>query len=170
MIKKFLAFFGLLLLANSLFATNLATPTSNTKQLLRRIALLESALAPTNPQAVATAWAKAAKDRNGAVQYMLLCPNLQKANLANLEALNWVTGVSSPSISSYKIIPQEIKGNTKKFSTQYQFAAGGKETWNAIDQISIVPVNHEMDSSQQWCINQFNSLSPVDLLDAKESK
>ena len=44
----------------------------------RRTELLEQALAPTTPKELAALYAKAIDDRNGAVQYMLLCPALQE--------------------------------------------------------------------------------------------
>ena len=143
MLIKRLIIFGILFCSNIGFAENLDAPTPQIQQLLRRISMLESALAPTNPQAVAKAWAEATKNRNGAVQYMLLCPSLQKVNLANLEALNWVTGISSPWISSYKVEFRNKEGNVSQFFIQYQFTDGGKETWKAIDYINIIHVDRQ---------------------------
>jgi hypothetical protein len=170
MFQKILVASGFLLFFSIAFVANSATPISETDQLLRRISLLEYALAPSNAEAVAVTWAAAAKNRNGAVQYMLLCPKLQNANLSKLEALNWVTGVSSPGVSDYKILSPTINGNTRKFAIQYQFAAGGGIYLSAIDSISVVPINRAVYPSQKWCINQFNYLSPVDSLARTSSK
>lgn len=161
MIKKCFVFFGLLLLASVSFAENKATETQLQS---RRIFMLEYALAPANPEAVATAWADAAKNRNGAVQYMLMCPDLQKANLSNLEALNWVTGVSSPWISSTKIISVEKKENGSDFSVQYEFSLSSGVVGSVVDHIHVIPVNRKADSSQKFCISQFGYLSPVSKL------
>lgn len=161
MVWKYSVLSGMLLVASASFALDVDTAT---QQSSRRIFMLETALAPANPKAVATAWANAAKSRNGAVQYMLMCPDLQKANLTNLDALNWVTGVSSPWISSAKIISQTQKQNTWKFVIQYKFSAGGGAAGSTVDHIDIVPVNAEANLSQQFCISQFGYLSPVSKL------
>jgi hypothetical protein len=165
LMEKSLVFFGLLLPVSVSFAASSINTdiNSETQQLQRHIYMLEIALAPATPEAVATTWAQAAKSRNGAVQYMLMCPNLQKANLATLKALNWVTGVSSPWISSYKIISQK---NKLAFNIQYQFSAGGGKAGSSIDHIKMIKINQQADSdsSQQWCVSQFDTLSPVDKL------
>ena len=159
MIKKFIYFFGLLIFSTVLFAANAESP--EIQLLLQRVSLLESALAPTTPAAVVKAWAEAAKNRNGAVQYMLLCPNLQKANLAQLKELNWVTGVSSPWISGYKILPTKI---TNKFAIQYQFSDGSKAIQQTSDYIEVKPINIPSNPTQHWCISKFSDLSPVNHL------
>jgi hypothetical protein len=69
----------------------------------RRIELLESALAPASADEAVNAWAGAVKNRNGAVQYSLLSPELKKLTLKPYQAVNWVTGVSSPWVDSYQV-------------------------------------------------------------------
>jgi hypothetical protein len=156
MFKKIFIFTALLFLATNLMAENMSQA-----QLERRISMLEFALAPTNPKGVATAWAEAAKNRNGAVQYMLLCPELQKANLNTLEGLNWVTGVSSPQIKGYKISAPHQKDQNWEFDIQYQLAMSGKTVGVTNDHIQVTKVNPASGSSQQWCIGKFNLLSPA---------
>lgn len=68
-----------------------------------RINQLERALAPKDPMEAVTTWAEALKDRSGAVQYAVLSPELKKAMYSELAGMNWVTGVSSPWVDSYKI-------------------------------------------------------------------
>jgi hypothetical protein len=69
----------------------------------RRIELLESALAPASANEAVNDWAEAVKNRNGAVQYSLLSPELKKQTLKPYQAVNWVTGVSSPWVDSYQV-------------------------------------------------------------------
>lgn len=135
MIKKCLVFLGLLLFAHLSFASD-------------------------TPKAVATAWAQAVKDRNGKAQYMLMCSELQKANFSNFKALNWVTGVSSPWISSYKIRAQ----SASKFSIQYQFSLSTGIVGMVTDYIHIIRIDSKVNSSQRFCVSKFKYLSPVDHL------
>ncbi|WP_250420451.1 hypothetical protein [Legionella maioricensis] len=121
----------------------------------RQIFMLEKALAPTNPKGVATAWAEAVKNRNGAVQYMLQCPDLQKTTLNHFIELNWVTGVSSPWVSSYKITPPQTKDNIWKFTIQYTLTASGDAHWSNRDEIKVVRLENSINSSQEWCISQL---------------
>ena len=152
--KKYLVLGGLFLFPHFLFAANAAS-TNEQEQMPRQIFMLEKALAPTNPQGVAAAWAKAVKNRNGAVQYMLQCPDLKKTTLNHFLELNWVTGVSSPWVSSYKITPLQAKDKSWKFTIQYQLTASGNMHWNSIDEISVVRLENNIDSSQEWCISQL---------------
>lgn len=68
-----------------------------------RIAQLERALAPKDPLEAVTTWAEGVKSRSGAVQYAVLSPELKKAMYSYFAERNWVTGVSSPWVDSYKI-------------------------------------------------------------------
>jgi hypothetical protein len=90
------------------------------------------------------------------MQYMMLCPDLQNKNLATLESLNWVTGVSSPQISGFKVQKSATEDNT--YNIQYQIAMGNKIIGTVTDKISVQKANPQ--SSQRWCIRQFNYLSP----------
>jgi hypothetical protein len=69
----------------------------------RRIELLESALAPASAGEAVNDWAEAVKNRNGAVQYSLLSPELKKRTLEAYRGMSWVTGVSSPWVDSYQV-------------------------------------------------------------------
>jgi hypothetical protein len=128
----------------------------------RRIQLLESALSPASPQGVALTWAKSAKNRNGAVQYMLMCPDLQHKNLSNLESLNWVTGTSSPQISDFKLLTQQKTSNSWIFTIQFNFSMNNRRIGTDVEKITVIPSNSSDNSSQQFCISKFNHLSPVE--------
>jgi len=128
----------------------------------RRISLLEAALAPKTPQSVAISWAKAAKNRNGAIQYMLMCPDLQQKYLSNLEALNWVTGISSPWVSDFKILSQRKNAKSWIFTIQYVLSTSGKSAGTDVDTITVVRADTQSNSQQSFCISKFTYLSPVD--------
>ncbi len=48
-------------------------------------------------------YAKAVKERKGVIQYGLMSQTLRVANRTGFEEMNWVTGVSSPWVTSYNV-------------------------------------------------------------------
>jgi hypothetical protein len=124
------------------------------ERLTRRVTLLESALEPDTQQAIAELWAKAVKNRNGAIQYMLLCPPLQKKYAADFDERYWVTGTSSPSILSYKI----SEANKKNYDLTYSVSLGVGEVTEKI----TLQNNPDSNSQVKFCINKVASVGQVD--------
>ncbi|MBA3535257.1 MAG: hypothetical protein H0T84_01395 [Tatlockia sp.] len=115
-----------------------------------RISMLEKALTPDTAEAVATLFAKANKERNGAVQFMLFSDQLK--NKYKDSWPYWVSGVSSPWITSFTI--KKIEG--QQFQITYQWAtASGPFKPALIQTITVAPVK-KMNSSQKFWITQFN--------------
>lgn len=54
-------------------------------------------------QECADLYAKAVKERKGVIQYGLMSAKLRAANKKGFEELNWVTGVSSPWVTTYNV-------------------------------------------------------------------
>ncbi len=78
-----------------------------------------------NPQDAAQVWASGLKMRSAALQYAALDKALKAKYAAQLDKStpNWVTGVSSPWVESYKIVSTETPGKDcsiihLKFSTE----------------------------------------------------
>jgi len=157
-VKKCSFLGGLLLSSHLIYAANQETSASDEQQ-TRRIYMLEKSLAPINPKGVAAKWAEAVKNRNGAVQYMLECPELQKTTLNNFIELNWVTGVSSPWVASYTMTSQQTKNDIWNFTIRYKLTSSSPIDWANIDKISVVRLKNNDDSSQQWCISQLKQSS-----------
>jgi len=65
------------------------------------------------PEEAATVWANGLKMRSAALQYSVMTGELKKIYAQQLEknAPNWVTGMSSPWVQSYKILKVEDTGN-----------------------------------------------------------
>ena len=65
------------------------------------------------PEDAVNVWSEGLKMRTAAMQYCVMTNVLKKKYAAQLEetAPNWVTGMSSPWIDSYKIIKKEDKTN-----------------------------------------------------------
>jgi hypothetical protein len=81
---------------------------------------LEGALSPTSSLEAATQWAKAAETRNGALRYAISSPDLKKKLFTKYKAMNWVIGVSSPWVKSYKIIQKkEINSKINNYDLDY---------------------------------------------------
>jgi hypothetical protein len=69
----------------------------------QEIQLLQQALAPASADEAVQTWAESVKNRNGAAQYAVLSSALQEKTAETYQDLNWVTGLSSPWVSSYEV-------------------------------------------------------------------
>ncbi|MHB8063276.1 MAG: stalk domain-containing protein, partial [Ruminiclostridium sp.] len=65
---------------------------------------------PSSAKECVEMYAKAVKERRGAIQYALYSEKLRAATKSNFEALNWVTGISSPWITGYDIYTNKDAG------------------------------------------------------------
>ena len=139
----------------SLFSSNtIAETVSQAESDATRILMLEKALAPQTPVGLASMFAKANKDRNGAVQFMLFSNQLKNEYKNNWPY--WVSGTSSPWILSYTIkkIPQNK--DSWQFQITYQWAtADGPFKPDLIQVIVVEPTPKANNSSQQWWISKF---------------
>ncbi len=60
---------------------------------------------PSDLNSAVEMYAKSVKERNGAIQFGLMDMDNRMANYLNFNELNFVTGVSSPWVDSYEILP-----------------------------------------------------------------
>lgn len=80
-------------------------------------------------QDVASQWAKAVQKRDGKTQYSLMSSELQKKVYKDYQESNWVTGVSSPWVDSYRIEPDDHTAVvTYTYMTSTGFAGYYKQT------------------------------------------
>ncbi len=132
----------------------MAEPVSQSTSDAARIEMLERALAPNSAKAVVEMFAKANKERNGAVQFMLFSDELKKKFKDNWPS--WVSGVSSPWITSYAI--KNLTNN--KFQITYQWATSqGPFKPFLVQTIKIEPVPKSQAGSQKFWISQFEESS-----------
>lgn len=87
--------------------TKTASIVSAVSEREQQIHLLEQGYAADTPLKAVQTWAEAVKNRNGAVQFALLSPELKEKTRDDYEKINWVTGVSSPWVEEYFIIDDE---------------------------------------------------------------
>ena len=69
----------------------------------RRAVMLERGLRLESPAWVRTPGRELSKERNGALQFALLSPELRARCRSAFERCGWVTGVSSPWVESYAV-------------------------------------------------------------------
>lgn len=140
------------LTASNAFAND---QTAAIERLTQRVSLLESAFSPSTPQALVTTFAKAVQNRNGAVQYMLFCPSLQKQYLAQYEELNWISGTSSPSLTSYQLHQTSANQFTIRFILRLQ----GKPVGTVLDQLNIILAETNLSKPQHYCIAAYKRVT-----------
>ncbi len=100
-----------------------------------QISLLENAVAPVSSSDAVNQWGKALTNRNGAHQYALFTPELKENTKTYFDINGWVTGTSSPWISSYKIKNEKkVNSHTYTYAVELQLATStgpfGTETAN----------------------------------------
>jgi hypothetical protein len=95
----------------------------------------------SSPEDAAQVWAQGLKLRNAAMQYSVMTQTLKEQYAKQWEetAPGWVTGVSSPWISSYEVISEQT--NNESYTALLQFetetSTGTADTYEA--ELTIVP-------------------------------
>mgnify|MGYP001319030587 CR=1 FL=1 len=81
------------------------------QDLQQQVDLLQQGLTAETPQEAARTWAKGVKNRNGAVQFAVLSPELKEKTRSHYESIHWVTGVSSPWVDEFHIAKERETGD-----------------------------------------------------------
>lgn len=119
-----------------------------------QLEMLEMGIVPTHPDETVEIWAKAVKQRNGALQYALMTKEA-KASVKNaFEKFHWVTGVSSPWVESFKVInKKEQKDKTFIYEVEFRLATS---TGYAGKDYATLMVGKNGD---QWFIEKIKATS-----------
>lgn len=122
----------------------------------RRIAMLEKAVLPASPEEVALAWAKGVKDRNGALQFALLGPELRERYEPDLERCGWVTGTSSPWVDSFEITATDEQDGTYRFKISFHMMTSAGDA--GVDEAEIVVRQYQegLNRQRSWLISEIN--------------
>ena len=165
---------GLSLVLSGLSARNSVKPAiSNSYQAeleLQRISLLEKHLTPQTAQETVLTWAKGVQTRNGALQFALLSPELQTKMKADYLAMNWVTGVSSPWVESYKITRKIQQDEGWEFEIEYQMMTSTGSAGTETERIQVAKLKGDCEplsskanrtSLEGWYITQLSSSAKV---------
>lgn len=139
---------------------------SNQEQLdiEKRLNLLEFALISQSPKEVADTWAKGVMTRNGALQFAVLCDNLQSKYISDFHAWDWWTGTSSPWGDSYQISTEkQQKDGTWKFIIKFHYTDSTNTTYSSISNILVGPKKSDKfplpihGTEQQWCVIRIDT-------------
>ncbi|PLS15931.1 hypothetical protein CVD28_19505 [Bacillus sp. M6-12] len=114
-----------------------------------QLALLQRDLVPSNPKETVILWAKAVKNRNGALQYALSTDNTKAILKKPFETYHWVTGVSSPWVEKSKIVDKKKISSTEiEYKVQFELATSSGSA--GIDSAIVVVEKKDY----QWYISR----------------
>ncbi|WP_432666794.1 copper amine oxidase N-terminal domain-containing protein [Wukongibacter baidiensis] len=132
------------------------------QELKRRIELLEFALISDSPEGIASTWAKGVISRNGALQYAVLCDNLQIKYKSSYESWDWITGASSPWIDEFVIeSKEELDDGTWRFSIKFHWTDSTRSSSYSTHNVIIgkkklqdvqYPLPIYPGSEAKWCV------------------
>ncbi len=150
MIRRFVPYLFTFLLIVSLCLTS-AVPVKaqdekdvEINRLQTNLKLFDEALselqAPT-PEETAFVYAKGVKTRNGAMQYSVLSNKLKQEFKNKLSNEIWVTGVSSPWVSDYKIIDRKRTSDIYKIIIKFNWATSTGPFGSTEEELTISKEN-----------------------------
>lgn len=121
-----------------------------------RLQLLEAALRPDTPQDAVRTWAKGVKERNGALQYAVLAPELRRQELANLQASNWVTGCSSPWVDSFDVVPRgKTSSGRLVYEVLFHMMTSTGPAGSEASRIEVAKIADEYGAGPCWLITSI---------------
>lgn len=125
-------------------------------KLKEQISEVEEALKLENPRDVLALWIRGQQLRSGALQYAVLCNDLQEAVLPEVKVRGWVTGGSSPSLGGMVIIKneEEINESTLRYTVQYESMLQG-QVYEILEQV-IEMKTYEAQDKIYWRISKVN--------------
>lgn len=93
-----------------------------------RLLRLEEGIIPKNPDETVNLWAKAVKERNGALQYALFDNIVKSSAAATFEQYHWVTGASSPWVETFRVIQKrELADKSLEYVVEFDvYTSTGK--------------------------------------------
>lgn len=113
-------------------------------QLQANLRLYDEALnelqAPT-PEETALVYAKGVKTRNGVMQYSVLSNRLKEQFKKNMDRDIWVTGVSSPWVSGYKIISNKKAAGVSRITLRFNLDTSTGSAGSTKNELTIAKEN-----------------------------
>jgi hypothetical protein len=96
--------------------------------------------APT-PEETALVYAKGVKVRNGVMQYSVISNKLKEEFRKRMGNGIWVTGVSSPWVSDYKIISRKRSAGVHKITVKFNWATSAGPAGDTKEELTITKEN-----------------------------
>lgn len=152
LIKRLLAITILSLLSSTILYASCEDEVKNLQvlnnQLMERANLFEATLelfSIPSPKEVATTWAEGIKTRNGTMQYAVMSDQLKETFKQEQETEGnpaWVTGVSSPYVTEYKVASvKNISPIQKDITLQFHWATSAGAEPDTESTLSIIKNN-----------------------------
>ncbi|MGI6317606.1 MAG: stalk domain-containing protein [Dethiobacteria bacterium] len=127
-----------------------------------RISLLESALAPKDPDAAVKTWAEGVKTRNGALQYAVMTPELKEESYSDFVKMNWSTGTSSPWIKSFEVYERsKVNGETYRYEVVFTYTDSTKKTFTDTQYVTVV------NCEGNWLVSSLDKFDVKERIDIK---
>ncbi|WP_346934605.1 hypothetical protein [Clostridium sp.] len=125
-------------------------------RIIEHMGLAEEALkefGATSSEEAANLWAKGIMTRNGVLQYSVMNKELQKEfkkHLSNANITSWVTGTSSPWITSYEMIDEiDVSSKVKLYKIKFNLATEEGQEKPAYNTLTI------MYNDNKWAISSI---------------
>lgn len=105
--------------------------------LQRQVKLLHDALAPAAPAEAVEKWARGVKERNGALQYAVLSPELKEKDRPGFESCGWVTGTSSPWVDRYETSKETMRDGAWEFEISFELASSTGPAGSSVKRVLV---------------------------------
>lgn len=127
--------------------------TPQLDKLQRQVALLEEAVAANTPREAVETWVRGVKERNGALQYAILSPELKEQKQDAYESCGWVTGVSSPWIRDYHIVSEsKTAEDTWTYDVKYFWETSSGPSGDSL--CTVIVKQYEQNGNKKWYVSQ----------------
>lgn len=118
-----------------------------------QVSYLEQALAPKSNIDAVNSYAEGMKTRNGAWQYAVMTPELQKKSYDEMISFNWRTGASSPWIKSYEAKEiSKVDENTYYYSVTFIWT----DSTNSTSESTLYLTVKNIDGT--WLVDSVDNL------------
>lgn len=123
---------------------------------------LEKVVAPRTPEEAASLWAEGVKQRNGVLQYVVMSTTLREQYRPVFEGYNWVTGVSSPWVESYRV-EKTSESPDGVYTFNVTFAMKTSTGWAGPDITRVeVAKQPDKDGKEEWCVTGLYAPREID--------
>lgn len=140
---------------------NVQIKTPQLDSLQQQVMLLQTVLAPKTPQEAVETWARGVKERNGALQYAVLSPELKQQKLSSYEGCRWVTGTSSPWVDRFEISKETQTGEgVWEYEVKFEYATSTGPEGQGVSKVVVKKYGYDktlpsLDPNPIYYVSQF---------------
>lgn len=134
--------------------------TPQLDSLERQVSLLLAAAAPSTPGEAVEKWARGVKERNGALQYAVLAPELKEQSINTYKSCGWVTGTSSPWVDRYQIAGENQTPDGWEYQVKFETMTSTGPAGAFIERVVVKPYKEAAalparEDGNKWYIAQI---------------